>query len=229
MEQDEASQLHDARLLASIVESSDDAIISKSLDGIIQSWNAAAERLFGYTAEQAVGRHISLVIPPDRIAEEDHIIASLKAGRADRSLRDRARCGRTAAVILVSLTISPIKDDDGTRRRRVEDRARHHRAERAEAEREKFVTLVENSTDFIGMCDLKAFRSSSTAPAWRWSASTASRRRAGAGGVVLLPGRSIEDHGGVLSVGPGTRATARSRCASGTSRPARRAGWPTRC
>src|SRR5262249_1918042 len=68
-----ASHLANARILASIVESSDDAIISKSLDGIIQSWNAAAERMFGYSAEQAVGRHISLIIPPDRLVEEDRI------------------------------------------------------------------------------------------------------------------------------------------------------------
>ena len=91
IEREKANQLITARLLASIVESSDDAIISKSLDGIIQSWNAAAERLFGYTAEQAVGQHISLVIPPDRIAEEDEIIASLKAGTANRTFRNRAR------------------------------------------------------------------------------------------------------------------------------------------
>jgi PAS domain S-box-containing protein len=79
-EKREADRLVSARLLASIVESSDDAIVSKSLDGTIQSWNAAAERLFGYTSAEAVGRHISLVIPGDRLAEEDHIIASLKAG-----------------------------------------------------------------------------------------------------------------------------------------------------
>ncbi len=79
--QEKAEELVDARLLASIIESSDDAIISKSLDGVIQSWNAGAERLFGFTAEQAVGRHISLVIPPDRLGEEDRIIASLKAGQ----------------------------------------------------------------------------------------------------------------------------------------------------
>src|SRR5262245_49622961 len=77
LEKENASRLRAARLLAAIVESSDDPIISKSLDGIIQTWNAAAERLFGFPAEQAVGRHISLIIPADRIAEEDRIIETL--------------------------------------------------------------------------------------------------------------------------------------------------------
>jgi two-component system, chemotaxis family, CheB/CheR fusion protein len=100
------------RLLAAIVESSDDAIISKSLEGIIQTWNAAAERIFGLTAAEAVGRHISIIIPPDRIAEEQVIMSKLLAG--DRiehfeTLRQRSD-GRTIAV---SLTISPIKDDTG--------------------------------------------------------------------------------------------------------------------
>ena len=153
LEQDKASQLLTARLLASIIESSDDAIISKSLDGVIQSWNAAAERLFGYTAEQAVGRHISLVIPPERIAEEDHIIASLRAGQRiehfetervavrrpahPRLAHDLAHQGRRGRVVGASKIVRDITD-----------------RKRAEAEREKFVTLVENSTDFIGMCDL---------------------------------------------------------------------------
>jgi PAS domain S-box-containing protein len=155
VEQDKAAQLLTARLLASIVESSDDAIVSKSLAGVIQSWNAAAERLFGYTAEQAVGRHISLVIPPDRIAEEDHIIASLTAGkRIEHFETERQRSdGRH---IPVSLTVSPIKDDDG----RVIGASKIVRditdRKRVEAERERFVTLVENSTDFVGICDLNA-------------------------------------------------------------------------
>jgi PAS domain S-box-containing protein len=68
--------------LASIVESSEDAIVSKSLDGIIQSWNAAAERVFGFTEAEAVGRHISIIIPPDRTGEEEQIIARLRAGEA---------------------------------------------------------------------------------------------------------------------------------------------------
>ena len=111
-EQDKAQQLVTARLLASIVESSNDAIISKSLEGIIQSWNAAAERLFGYTAEQAVGRHISLVIPTERIAEEDQIIAKLRAGqRIEHFETERVRSN--GERLTVSLTISPIKDGSG--------------------------------------------------------------------------------------------------------------------
>ena len=152
-EQDKASQLQAARFLASIVESSDDAIVSKSLDGIIQSWNAAAERLFGYTAEQAVGRHISLVIPSERIAEEDRILASLRAGqRIEHFETERQRSD--GQRISVSLTISPIRDAEGTVIgaskivRDITDR------KRAEAEQHKFVTLIENSTDFIGICDL---------------------------------------------------------------------------
>ena len=153
LEQDKASQLQAARFLASIVESSDDAIVSKSLDGIIQSWNAAAERLFGYTAEQAVGRHITLVIPPERIAEEDRIIASLRAGqRIEHFETERQRSD--GQRISVSLTISPIKDAEGAVIgaskivRDITDRRR------AEAEQQRLVTLVENSTDFIGICDL---------------------------------------------------------------------------
>ena len=123
VEHERASQLLTARLLASIIESSDDAIIGKSLDGVIQSWNAGAERLFGYSAAEAVGRHISLVIPPDRLAEEDHIIASLKKGqRIEHFETERVR--RDGRPILVSLTISPIKDEAGVVDRRVEDRAR---------------------------------------------------------------------------------------------------------
>jgi PAS domain S-box-containing protein len=153
LEQDKARQLQTARLLASIVESSDDAIIGKGLDGTIQSWNAAAERLFGYPAEEAVGRHISLVIPPDRLAQESDIIARLKAGQRIDHL-ETERLGSDGTRLLVSLTISPIRDDSGTvtgASTIVRDVTRQRQAE---AERQKFVTLVETSTDFIGMSDL---------------------------------------------------------------------------
>ena len=112
VEREKANQLHTAQLLASIVESSNDAIISKSLDGVIQSWNAAAERLFGFTAEQAVGQHISIIIPPERMAEEDQIIASLKSGqRIEHYETERIR--NDGQHLTVSLTISPLKDDSG--------------------------------------------------------------------------------------------------------------------
>jgi PAS domain S-box-containing protein len=112
VEREKANQLLTARLLASIVESSNDAIIGKSLDGVVQSWNAAAERLFGYTAEQAIGRHISFIIPAERIDEEDRIIAQLKAGkRIEHYETERIRSD--GQRVTVSLTISPIKDELG--------------------------------------------------------------------------------------------------------------------
>jgi PAS domain S-box-containing protein len=112
LEREAAERLTAANLLASIVESSDDAIVRKTLDGTIQSWNAGAERLFGYPAEEAVGRHISLVIPPDRIDEEDRIIAMLKAGqRVDHFETERVR--RDGQRVTVSLTISPVRDAQG--------------------------------------------------------------------------------------------------------------------
>jgi PAS domain S-box-containing protein len=98
--------------LATIVESTDDAIISKNLNGVIQSWNAAAERLFGYTAEQAVGRHISMLIPPDRLDEEDRILARLRAGERVYHF-DTVRVRRSGQLVDVSLTISPIRDETG--------------------------------------------------------------------------------------------------------------------
>ena len=148
IEREKANQLITARMLASIVESSNDAIISKSLDGIIQSWNAAAEQVFGFTAEQAVGQHISLVIPPDKTAEEDQIISRLKAGQRIE-LYETERLHSDGQRIFVSLTISPIKDDSGnvigaskivrdvTDRKRTESELRRLAADLSEADRRK--------------------------------------------------------------------------------------------
>jgi PAS domain S-box-containing protein len=152
-DREKADQLLTARLLASIVENSNDAIVSKSLDGIIQSWNAAAERLFGFRADQAIGRHISIVIPSERIAEEDQIITQLRAGqRIEHFETERMRSD--GERIPVSLTISPIKDESGNVIGASKIARDITETKRAESERQKFVTLIENSTDFIGMCDL---------------------------------------------------------------------------
>ena len=163
-ERERIGQLLSARLLAAIVESSDDAIISKSLAGEIQSWNAAAERLFGYTAEQAVGQHISLVIPAERLAEEDHIIARLKAGqRVDHFETERVR--RDGQRIWVSLTISPIRDEAGkvigasktvrdvTERRQAQQRERELQADAADADA-KFRAFFEQGALFAGIVDV---------------------------------------------------------------------------
>ena len=100
------------RLLSAIVDSSDDAIISKSLDGIITSWNKSAERLFGYTAEEVIGQPITILIPPDRLEEEPEIISRLKRGeRVDHFETVRRR--KDGSLIDISLTISPVRDASG--------------------------------------------------------------------------------------------------------------------
>ena len=103
---------NDEGRLAAIVESSDDAIVSKNLDGIISSWNKSAERLFGYSAEEAIGKHITLIIPPERRSEEDTIISRIRRGeRVDHFETFRRR--KDGSLIEVALTISPVKDSDG--------------------------------------------------------------------------------------------------------------------
>lgn len=103
---------HASNLLASIVESSNDGIVSKNLDGIITSWNAGAERLFGYTAKEAVGRPILMLIPPDRHDEERDILARIRRGERVEHY-ETVRRRRDGSPVEVSLTISPIKNSKG--------------------------------------------------------------------------------------------------------------------
>ncbi|AFY66132.1 response regulator [Geitlerinema sp. PCC 7407] len=102
-----------ARQLATIVQSSDDAIISTSLDGTILSWNSGAETLFGYTAEEVVGQHSTLLMPPEQALEEQRILAQLRQGEAVKNL-ETLRCHQAGHLIDIALTISPIKDASGT-------------------------------------------------------------------------------------------------------------------
>ncbi|HTE89462.1 MAG TPA: PAS domain S-box protein [Terriglobales bacterium] len=99
-------------LLAAIVDSSDDAIVSKTLEGVITSWNAGAERLFGYTASEAVGQHISLIIPLDRRDEETVIIDRIKKGERIEHF-DTVRVRKDKRLRDISLTISPVRDGSG--------------------------------------------------------------------------------------------------------------------
>src|ERR1700761_7954662 len=101
---------HDAEnkqaMLAAIIDSSEDAIISKTLEGIITSWNGAAERMFGYRSEEVIGRHISLLIPADRLQEEEMIIDSIRRGQRVQHF-ETLRQASNGTLIPISLTISP--------------------------------------------------------------------------------------------------------------------------
>jgi PAS domain S-box-containing protein len=101
-----------AAYLAAIVASSDDVIVSKTLDGTITSWNPAAERILGYTAAEAIGKHIRLIIPPERWAEEDEVLAHIRRGERVEHFETvrRAKDGR---LLNISLTVSPVKDQNG--------------------------------------------------------------------------------------------------------------------
>jgi PAS domain S-box-containing protein len=99
-------------LLAAIVDSSDDAIVSKTLDGVITSWNAGAERLFGYTASEAVGQNISFIIPVNRRSEETVIIERIRKGERIEHF-DTVRVHKDQTPLDISLTISPVRDASG--------------------------------------------------------------------------------------------------------------------
>jgi PAS domain S-box-containing protein len=100
------------RRLAAIVESSEDAVISKNLDGIIETWNKAAERVFGYTAEEVVGKSITILIPSDRVDEESTILGRIRQGERIEHF-ETSRRHKDGTLFNVSLTISPIKNEQG--------------------------------------------------------------------------------------------------------------------
>jgi two-component system sensor histidine kinase UhpB len=136
--------------LAAIVDSSDDAIVGKTLDGVITSWNRGAENLFGYSAEEAIGQHIFLIIPDDRRSEEEEVLARLRRGeRVDHF--ETVRRTKDGREVRISLTVSPIRDERGrlvglskvardiTERARAEEALReaHEELKRAHEEMEK--------------------------------------------------------------------------------------------
>ena len=136
--------------LAAIVESSDDAIIGKTLAGIITSWNRGAEKIYGYTASEVVGRHITIIAPPERYQEMEQILEKIRRGeRVDHSETTRVR--KDGRPIDISLTVSPIKDASGqtigasTITRDITDRKRRERAEQFLAEAS---TALASSLDY---------------------------------------------------------------------------------
>ncbi len=100
-------------LLSALINSADDAIISKTLDSIITSWNKGAERLFGYTAEEAIGKPVTILIPEDHPDEEPSIIARLRRGQRIEHY-ETVRVRKDGSLVDISLTVSPIRAPDGT-------------------------------------------------------------------------------------------------------------------
>ncbi|HET7340479.1 MAG TPA: PAS domain S-box protein [Methylomirabilota bacterium] len=144
-----------AARLAAIVSSADDAIVSKTLDGVITSWNAAAERMFGYSAAEAIGQPIYLIIPPDRYREEESILARLRRAEAVEHF-ETVRRRKDGALVDVSITVSPLRDGRGriigaskiardvSERRRLErDRALlYEEAQEANRAKDEFIAML---------------------------------------------------------------------------------------
>src|SRR4051812_5590247 len=97
-----------AALLAAIVASSDDAIVSKDLNGIITSWNRGAERIFGFTAAEVVGQSITIIIPTERRAEEDEVLSRIRRGESIEHF-ETIRQRKDGTLIPISLTVSPVR------------------------------------------------------------------------------------------------------------------------
>ena len=126
-----------SRRLAAIIESSDDAIVSKDLNGRITSWNSAAQRLFGYTPEEIIGKPVTTLIPLDRHHEEPHILGRIRRGeRIDHY--ETVRCRKDGTLLNISVTVSPLKDESGTVigaskiARDITERIRHERRRTAQ-------------------------------------------------------------------------------------------------
>ena len=137
--------------LAAIVESSDDAIVSKDLSGIIRSWNRAAQEIFGFTPEEAIGRPITMIIPKERLEEEADILARLRRGeRIDHFETVRQR--KDGTPIHVSLTVSPIKDSNGNvvgASKIARDITGHKRAQEALVEQARTLSTINRAASSL--------------------------------------------------------------------------------
>lgn len=146
------------QIIAAIVDSSDDAIIGKTPEGIITSWNAGAARMFGYTAEEAVGRHITMLMPPGRMDEAEKFIGRIRNGEAVRHF-ETARLRKDGSTVVVSVSCSPVKDPSGcivgvsTISRDVSERVEAEAA--LQESEERFRAIAEAAQDAVVLMDTR--------------------------------------------------------------------------
>ncbi|HUR97600.1 MAG TPA: PAS domain S-box protein, partial [Pyrinomonadaceae bacterium] len=134
--------------LEAIIESADDAIISKTLDGTLTSWNKAAENILGYTADEAVGKSVLMLIPEERRDEEQMILSNIRAGKRVEHFQT-VRLRKDGRPIDVALTISPIKDADGKIVGASKILRDITRLKRIEEERARFQQQLEEETEIV--------------------------------------------------------------------------------
>ena len=192
----ESSNGQAMRLLAAIVQSSEDAIISKTLEGRVTSWNKAAERIFGYTAEEMIGRPISLLAPPGRADEMRHILERIRDGeRVDHDETERRR--KDGKIIQIALTVSPIHDEAGRvvgASKIARDRTEAKLAASALSEREAHLrSILDTVPDGMVVIDERGIIQSFSVTAERMFGYTAEEVR-GHNVSVLMPSPHREKH-----------------------------------
>ena len=181
-------------LLAAIVSSSDDAIISKDLQGYVTSWNQAAERLFGYAAAEMIGQHITRIIPTARLAEEDYVLSRVRAG-LEIDHFETVRQRKDGSFVEISLTVSPIRNGDG----RIVGASKIARdiTERKRMERDalRLAAIVDSSEDAIVGKDLNGIVESWNAGAERIFGFTAAEMIGRSITTIIPPDRAEEEEG----------------------------------
>jgi PAS domain S-box-containing protein len=147
------SLVSEAELLAAIVQSSSDAIITKDLDGIVTSWNRSAESLFGYSAVEAIGQSVTILIPADRLEEEPGILQRIRRGEKIEHF-ETVRKTKDGRLVDISLTISPVHDASGKIVGASKIARDISERKRSEAEFSRFLAIIESSSDAIITKDL---------------------------------------------------------------------------
>ena len=204
----------DARHFAAIIASSDDAIVSKTLEGTVVTWNPAAERLFGYTASEIVGQSIRLIVPPDRQDEEDRVLGAIRRGEIIDHF-ETVRQRKDGTLIPISLTVSPIRDLSGEIVGASKIARDLSRTQRVQRDASRLAAIVDSSDDAIVGKDLNSIITSWNAAAQRMFGYSA-EEMIGQSVRLLIPDDRQHEEDDVLSrIMRGKRSSTTRRSAGG--------------